>query len=150
MTLCLLLEGDNILLGMKKRGFGAGRWNSFGGKVKPEETLEEAVFREFEEESTLKVLKYEKVGIMEFEFKDSLEVHEVHIYKILKYCGTPRETEEMRTQWFKVSEIPYDKMWPGDEYWMKILLEGKKFRGKTYFENQDKIIDYNIQEVCDF
>ena len=25
--------GGRILLGMKKRGFGAGRWNGFGGKV---------------------------------------------------------------------------------------------------------------------
>ena len=28
-------EGDSreVLLGMKKRGFGTGKWNGFGGKV---------------------------------------------------------------------------------------------------------------------
>jgi 8-oxo-dGTP diphosphatase/2-hydroxy-dATP diphosphatase len=26
---------------MKKRGFGAGRWNGFGGKVKEGETVDE-------------------------------------------------------------------------------------------------------------
>lgn len=31
-----------VLLGMKKRGFGAGKWNGFGGKVQPGETIEEA------------------------------------------------------------------------------------------------------------
>jgi hypothetical protein len=26
-------QNENVLLGMKKRGFGQGRWNGFGGKV---------------------------------------------------------------------------------------------------------------------
>lgn len=34
-----------VLLGMKKRGFGAGKWNGFGGKVQPGETIEEAARR---------------------------------------------------------------------------------------------------------
>ncbi len=34
-TLVFLLDplGRRVLLGMKKRGRGAGRWNGFGGKV---------------------------------------------------------------------------------------------------------------------
>ena len=31
-TLCFLLAGERILLGMKKRGLGVGKWNGFGGK----------------------------------------------------------------------------------------------------------------------
>ncbi|MEK7607017.1 MAG: DNA mismatch repair protein MutT, partial [Patescibacteria group bacterium] len=33
LTLCFIHQSPRILLGMKKRGFGAGRWNGFGGKV---------------------------------------------------------------------------------------------------------------------
>mgnify|MGYP001560708223 FL=1 len=33
MTLCIIHQHSKILLGMKKRGFGAGRWNGFGGKL---------------------------------------------------------------------------------------------------------------------
>lgn len=33
LTLLLIQQANKILLGMKKRGFGAGRWNGFGGKV---------------------------------------------------------------------------------------------------------------------
>ena len=36
---------NQILLGMKKRGFGSGKWNGFGGKVEPNETIEEAAKR---------------------------------------------------------------------------------------------------------
>lgn len=34
-------EGNKqILLGMKKRGFGAGKWNGFGGKLEENESNE--------------------------------------------------------------------------------------------------------------
>ena len=31
-TLCFLIRGDEVLLGMKKRSFGAGKWNGIGGR----------------------------------------------------------------------------------------------------------------------
>lgn len=34
-----------ILLGMKKRGFGMGKWNGFGGKIEGDETTEEGARR---------------------------------------------------------------------------------------------------------
>jgi len=46
LTLLFVLEPCRVLLGMKKRGFGAGRWNGFGGKVQTEETIEEAAIRQ--------------------------------------------------------------------------------------------------------
>ena len=41
-TLCLIYQHPKLLLGMKKRGFGAGRWNGFGGKLHENESIEEA------------------------------------------------------------------------------------------------------------
>ena len=35
-TLCLLLKEKEILLAMKKRGFGAGKCNGVGGKIEGE------------------------------------------------------------------------------------------------------------------
>ena len=34
-TLCFLVKGEMILLAMKKRGFGAGRWNGVGRQGQP-------------------------------------------------------------------------------------------------------------------
>ena len=34
-----------ILLGFKKRGFGANKWNGLGGKVEPHETIVEGAIR---------------------------------------------------------------------------------------------------------
>jgi 8-oxo-dGTP pyrophosphatase MutT (NUDIX family) len=48
--LFLVKKQDNkitdVLLAMKKRGFGAGRWNGVGGKLGEGETIEQAVIRE--------------------------------------------------------------------------------------------------------
>ena len=59
LTLVLIrdkLSGD-VLLGMKKRGFGIGKWNGFGGKVKDGETIRECAMRETQEECGLEVIQ---------------------------------------------------------------------------------------------
>ena len=50
-TLCIIEKDGKILLGMKKRGFGQGKWNGFGGKVSLGESIENATKRELKEES---------------------------------------------------------------------------------------------------
>ena len=55
LTLVLLREESRVLLGLKKRGFGAGKWNGFGGKLEPGETVVEAAAREVKEECGLTV-----------------------------------------------------------------------------------------------
>ena len=39
MTLVYIRNEDKVLLGMKKRGFGKGKWNGFGGKVEHGENI---------------------------------------------------------------------------------------------------------------
>ncbi len=149
LNLCLIHKDDEILLAMKKRGFGAGRWNGFGGKIKKGESIEKSAIREVKEESGIKAKKLEKKGIIEFEFNKDPEILEVHIFNITDYYGDPQETEEMKPQWFPIKGIPYNQMWPDDQYWIPIFLEGKYFKGKFLFENneENKIIEYKLKEV---
>ncbi|MCO5556826.1 hypothetical protein L7F22_010379 [Adiantum nelumboides] len=46
LTLAIVNRGGQVLLGLKKRGFGEGYYNGFGGKVEVGETIEEAARRE--------------------------------------------------------------------------------------------------------
>ena len=46
MQLVIVNQDSKVLLGMKKRGFGTGFYNGFGGKVEPGETILEAAVRE--------------------------------------------------------------------------------------------------------
>jgi len=135
------------LLGMKKRGFGQGRWNGFGGKVQSGETIEEAALREIREEADIAVKNMERFGIIDFYFQGNPEIWEVHIFKGVDIEGYPKESEEMRPQWFRIDEIPFDNMWPDDRYWFPLLLQGKKFRGKFLFDGFDNILNMKLEEV---
>ena len=44
----------SVLLGMKKRGFGVGKWNGFGGKVENGKTVVfDGAMRELQEECSI-------------------------------------------------------------------------------------------------
>jgi 8-oxo-dGTP diphosphatase/2-hydroxy-dATP diphosphatase len=149
LTLCIIHRHPKILLGMKKRGFGAGRWNGFGGKVSEEETVEDAAKREIKEEAGIEVKNLDRAGIIDFEFKDNSEIWQVHIFKSDDFSGEPAESEEMRPQWFHVDEIPFKEMWPDDIYWMSLFLGGKKFKGRFLFDGLDAILEQELTEVSE-
>ncbi|MEN9920145.1 MAG: 7,8-dihydro-8-oxoguanine triphosphatase [Candidatus Parcubacteria bacterium] len=134
LTLGMVVQGNRVLLGMKKRGFGEGRWNGFGGKLEEGESIEEALVREFEEEVGVTPVSYEKVGILDFTFESEPKELEVHIFKVTAYDGEPTESEEMRPQWFEFSSVPFEQMWIDDSHWFPYLEADQKFRGRFHFD----------------
>lgn len=139
-------EASEVLLGMKKRGFGVGKWNGFGGKLEPNETIEEAAIRELQEESGLLAKELSRIGYLVFKMNESSKIMRVHVYTARSWEGTEYETEEMRPQWYKESELPFNHMWPDDPYWMPYLLQNKSFVGRFEYEDDDTIIDHSVQE----
>src|SRR3990167_6982925 len=137
-TLCLVISEGKILLGMKKRGFGEGRYNGFGGKIIPGETLLQAAKREIAEEAGLKVGKLKKSGVLTF-FSEIRDPIVMHIYSCVDFTGVPQESEEMRPEWFRFNRIPYFRMWPDDQYWLPQVLKGKRVRARFWFDDQDII-----------
>jgi len=138
-------------LAMKKRGFGAGRWNGVGGKLDQGETIEQAALRELEEEVIVKASERDlkKVGFLKFYFDNNSDWdQDMHIYFIDKWEGVPTETEEMKPQWYDFDKIPYDKMWVDDIYWLPKVLVGKKIEGEFYFSDEGKSIKkFNLKEI---
>ncbi len=144
MTLCIVCQDNKILLGIKKRGFGMGKYNGFGGKVSGNETIEEAAKRELLEESGLTANNLEKLGVLDFSWEDKEGILEVNIFKVIDFSGSPTETEEMKPQWFDVDKIPFEKMWSGDKHWLPLFLENKKFKGKFIFDESNQVIEYEL------
>lgn len=147
MTLCIVHQHPKVLLGMKKRGFGAGRWNGFGGKVADGESVEQAAKRELLEEAGIGAGDIKKIGVLDFCWENKEDVLEVNIFKSESFTGIPTESEEMKPQWFDVKEIPFFQMWQDDTFWMPMFLDNKKFRGKFIFDDNDNILEKELSEV---
>ncbi|KAM9474415.1 oxidized purine nucleoside triphosphate hydrolase-like [Salvelinus alpinus] len=158
LTLVLVVQPGRVLLGMKKRGFGAGKWNGFGGKVQPGETIEEAARRELQEESGLTVDALDKIGNIKFEFIRETELLDAHVFRADNYNGEPTESDdihsqshafylgpEMRPQWFDSDKIPFGQMWVDNILWFPLMLQKKKFLGYFKFQGHDLIIDHKLE-----
>lgn len=147
-TLAIIEKGDEALLAMKKRGFGEGWWNGYGGKVQDSETIDEAMIRELWEESGIVAKRFKKRAIIEFFFAGTDKEVEMHVYEVTDHEGQPIETEEMSPQWFKKDEIPFDNMWPADRNWMPLFFDGKNFSGRAVFDGQTKaFIESDFKEL---
>lgn len=149
-TLSIIEDKDKILLAMKKRGFGEGWWNGYGGKVNEGETIEEAMVRELQEESGIITKAYKERAVIEFFFSGTDKEVEMHVFEVTEYEGQPEETDEMAPKWFSKEDIPYDKMWPADRNWMPLFFEGKDFDGRAVFDGETKAFiksDFQVREV---
>ncbi len=132
---------------MKKRGFGRGWWNGFGGKVKSKENLRACVEREVSEEIGVKINNSDKVGFLKFSFEHKPEIIKVHVFKTTSFTGSPSETQEMGPRWFNLNRIPYNKMWPDDKFWMPLFLSNKKFTGEFRFGKNYQIISHKLKTL---
>ena len=153
LTLCIIGRPREVLLGMKKRGFGEGRWNGFGGKVQEGERIEDAARREVLEEAGLIANKLEKVGLINFEFEDGSSPREVYVFTCQNFSGEPVESEEMRPEWFSTDSLPLDDMWPADRHWLPLVIQRKKIHGRFLYDKPSTpeytsvIIEKTLQEV---
>jgi 8-oxo-dGTP pyrophosphatase MutT (NUDIX family) len=158
-TLCIITKGEGeereILLAMKKRRFGVGKWNAAGGKMdkeKGDKSILDTAIRETKEEVGVKVKDLEKVAVLSFHFpyipKENEWDQDVHVFFAKNWEGKPKETEEMAPRWFRLAEIPFSEMWDDDKFWLPEVLQGKKVRARFIFK-KGEIIDKHIIEPAD-
>lgn len=142
-------DGKEILLSMKKRGFGEGKWNGTGGKLEEGETAEQAIIRETREEICVDVAPGDLThrGTLDFIFPESTGLH-IHadIFSATKWEGEPKETEEMRPEWYPIDNIPYDSMWIDDPHWLPQLIEGRNITATFHFnEDGSEMLSKNVE-----
>lgn len=149
-TITLLRNGDRVLLAMKKRGFGAGKWNGVGGKPIAGENIFETAAREAQEEIGITVKNLKMVAEINFYFpyvaNEKGWDQKVFVFITDEWDGDPIETEEMKPQWFEINNIPFEEMWWDDKIWMPLIFAGKRVRGCFMFGEKEEVIDQEIQE----
>jgi 8-oxo-dGTP pyrophosphatase MutT (NUDIX family) len=130
---------------MKKKGFGLGRWNGPGGKVKEGETPEQATIREVEEETGYKPANLINLGYIEFIWLAKPENNQVcHIFLSTEFSGEMKESDECLPQWWDIDKIPFDQMWPDDIYWLPDALSGKEIKYRFFFDENNDYLKHEI------
>lgn len=152
LTLMILKRGNKTCLGIKKRGFGAGKLTEPGGKVEPGETPKAAAIREAEEEVGIKVRDAHKVGQIVFRnlyYKGEPETDITHVYMSEDFDGEPIETDELIPGWYEINSLPYNKMWGDDEHWMPDVFRGKTIDAYFYYNENNTFTDFRVDIVPD-
>jgi mutator protein MutT len=152
VNLVFFVKDSQVLLGLKKRGFGAGRYNGVGGKIEAGETIEQSAIREAQEEIGLTPVNYEKVAEIIFDeyVKGQPEIVHMHVFLVSKWLGKLIESEEITPKWFNKNELPLNMMWPDDPYWLPQVLSGKKLKAQFKLNENDRLISHNIDYVKGF
>ena len=147
-SLVFLRRDGEILLAMKKRGFGEGRWNGPGGKLIPAETFEAAAAREVLEEIGVQLASIKQVAELQF-YMDEYDgdvMKNIHckVFVCREWSGEPAESEEMAPQWFGLDAIPYAQMWADDVYWLPEILAGRYVEAEFWFGAGDTVRDMKV------
>lgn len=118
-----------VLLGLKKSGFGAGKWVGLGGHIEPGEKPVAAAVREVAEESALVVPadSLQHRASIEFRFPSRPswdQTAEVFVTSV--YHGELAESEEIAPRWFAEDSLPLPLMWDDARYWLPRVLAGER------------------------
>lgn len=152
-TLVFLLRGSpptELLLGLKMRGLGEGKWNGFGGKVERGELIEYAAARELREECGIDVDVADLLPVarIEFYFPYKPEWDQVvHAFTAHTWRGEASESREMMPRWFATNAIPYDTMWADDRHWLPLVLQGQRVIATFTFKADNETVEISNVKV---
>ena len=150
-----------ILLGLKRRGFGTGFYNCFGGKL--DANVDQSILcgaaRELMEETNILVPASEKllkpVGQLRFTFEDKSqdETMLIHLFHLHNYTNSNTildilGCDEIEPRWFESwKDIPFHQMFADDSIWLPILLSSSindddDYQNETVPINMDGYFHY--------
>ena len=146
-VLTYVMDGDNVLLILKKRGLGDGYYNAPGGHIELEETSTEAAIRETKEETGLTVSDLKERGTLRFQFKDGMRMV-CYVFTTSVWEGDLKECDEAKPFWAGKNNLDYDMMWKDDKLWLPLLLDGKEFEGWFVFDDRE-MLDAKVECVSE-
>lgn len=119
--LCFIKRGDEVLLLDTDYGNGNKVWNGVSGYVEPGELMEDAVLRETKEEIGIDI---EKTSLVYKGCRVVSEELTLELFTADRWSGVPVSQEESikEVRWFKINDLPFDAMFPGNKEWVPGVL----------------------------
>lgn len=140
VAVCYLLRpgatGDEVLIGRKLTGLGAGRSVGPGGKLAPGESPEDAAIREVAEETGIVVDReaLEARGVLDYVFPTRPSWSQrSFVFVCRTFSGAEMPSEELVPEWWPVSALPLDRMWDDARYWLPMVLAGGRVAASFEF-----------------
>ena len=139
-----LSDSTEILLGKKGRGLGEGLIVGPGGKVAPGEELAVAASREVSEEVGLTVLPEHltHMATLTYPFPDRPENSQrSYVFQATEFSGVARNTDELIPAWYRVEDIPWDRMWDDAKLWLPRVLAGQFIEATFTIGPDDRVAE---------
>lgn len=156
MCLVFLLRdsagGREVLLGLKRRGFGTGRIVGIGGHVEPGESDLDTAVRETFEETGLHVIPAQlyDAGRVDFRFPGNSESDmTVALYHCTTWTGEIVASDELDPQWHPVADLPTSRMWDDSRIWLPHVLRRERIAAEiTYDAAGERVADVSLRVLA--
>jgi mutator protein MutT len=121
----IIIDTENkVLLNKRKKNTTlSGYWEFPGGKIKPNETLNQALSRELFEELGIKIGNTDPLDSIEYQYSE----HDVVLlpFRIIDYKGTPRGLEGQELMWCPLNRLQNVNILPANRFFIEMLFEKK-------------------------
>lgn len=134
-TLVYVIRDSQVVLIEKRTGHGAGKINAPGGHVEPRETVAQCALRELREETGLMARSRTMRARIKFWEVPNQLVMVGYIFVVYEFDGELEDSEEAKPFWCPMEEIPYERMWGDDVYWVPLVLEGRSLVASFVFRD---------------
>lgn len=147
VVLCFLFRpggggaSREVLLGLKRTGFGSGRVVALGGKIDGQESALAAAVREVAEESGIDLAPgdVDDAGRIRWSFP-ARPAWNMLAFLFTAEAGTamPVAGEEIEPRWYPVDALPWDAMWQDAPHWVPSVLEGRRIDASIVMDTDNE------------
>lgn len=81
------------------------KWEFPGGKIKNDETIEEALIREINEELSINIINYEELISYNFNYKDLNKKVFIYFYLVNNFSGKVLNNFHKELKWIEIKDI---------------------------------------------